>query len=159
MPDYAVVDVETTRDRIIEIGIVHVRRGRIGRKFQSLVCPNTRVPSWVLRLTGIDAGDLFRAPSFEEIAPLVRKHLRGRVFVAHNASFDLRFVRREFARIGEAFETEVLCTRNEGRRKFPGLGRYDLDTMARQFGIRIRRRHRALDDAIAAAELLRIYLA
>jgi len=157
---YAVVDVETTgasaaHGRVIEIGIVEVPSGR---KFHTLVCPDRAVPHWILRLTGIDSDELLGAPSFEEVAPLVRARLHDRVFVAHNASFDLRFLRAEFARLGEKFEPEVFCTRNETRRRFPGLGRYDLDTLARQFGIRIARRHRALDDALAAAELLRLCL-
>lgn len=157
---YAVVDVETTgasaaRGRVIEIGIVGHPGGR---KFHTLVCPGRAVPSWILQFTGIRADELDRAPSFDEVAPVVRERLEGRVFVAHNAVFDLGFLRAEFARVGHAFDPEVLCTRNAMRKKFPGLGRYDLDTLSRVFGIRIERRHRALDDAIAAAELLRLCL-
>lgn len=153
---YAVVDVETTgaTGRVIEIGIVQVRNRRIGRKFRTLLCPDRPVPHRILRMTGIDPEELRRAPRFDEVAPIVRRHLDGRVFVAHNASFDLRFLRAEFGRIGETFDPEVLCTRFAMRRTFPHLGRYDLDTLARIFGLRIERRHRALDDAVAAAELL-----
>lgn len=155
---YAVVDVETSPRRIIEIAVVRVEGGEITRKFRSLVCPDSPVARRILELTGIDEEDLRRAPRFADIAPHVKRHLRGCTFVAHNAPFDYRFVSREFQRMGEPFEMKRLCTVRLGRKLFPGLGRYDLDTMARQFGIRIKRRHRALDDAIAAAEILKICL-
>jgi DNA polymerase-3 subunit epsilon len=79
----------------------------------------------------------------------------GTAFVAHNASFDHRFVACAFERHGLAtWPGPILCTQRLARRILPDLGRYDLDTLSARFGIANRWRHRALGDAEATAQAL-----
>lgn len=160
---FAVVDLETTgmdpiRDRIIEVGVVLMRGRRIGRRFSSLVNPRRRLSPWILQLTGIDPEALAAAPDFEDVASRVQAMIdEADYFVAHNARFDYGFLRAEFDRMGWAFRKRTLCTVRLGRRIYPEVGRYNLDRMIEHFGISCPNRHRALDDALAAAELLKHY--
>ncbi|MHC4608569.1 MAG: 3'-5' exonuclease [Planctomycetota bacterium] len=155
---YAVVDVETTggaaaRHRIIEIAIVRVEKLKVKGAFSTLVHPERGIPRWIQELTGIRPGELEDAPTFSEVAPQVRRNLKEAVFVAHNAPFDYGFVRREFERLGECFKAERACTRNLARRclHLPG---YSLDVVTKALGVRVKNRHRALGDAMAAARVL-----
>lgn len=158
---FAVVDVETTGGaagpacRIVEIAVVQVREGRIGSEFSSLVNPGIPISPWVTRLTGITAGMVADAPPFAEIAVLVRRSLEGRVFAAHHAAFDWRCVSAELQRAGCLLPSGPrLCTLRLARRALPGISRRGLDAVAGYYGIEIRRRHRAPDDALATARLL-----
>jgi DNA polymerase III epsilon subunit family exonuclease len=160
---FAVVDLETTgmhpyRDRVIEIGIVRMNGRAIGERFTSLVNPRRRVPAPIFELTGIDPDALQAAPEFEDVASRVREMIDGAdYFVAHNARFDFGFLRAEFERLGWPLRKDVLCTVRLGRKIFPQVGRYNLDRLIEHFKIECPNRHRALDDALAAAELLRRY--
>jgi len=158
---FAVVDVETTGggwgrgDRITEIAIVHVDRGVIGEVFSTLVNPGRSIPPWVQGLTGITDAMVATAPTFEGIAERVGEVLTGRVFVAHNASFDWGFVHSELlASTGDVPSVERLCTVRLGRLLVPRLHSHGLDAMTAHYAIRVEDRHRALGDAIATARLL-----
>ena len=159
--EYAVVDVETTggspeRDgRIVEIAVVEVRDSEVTGEFSSLVNPGVPLSPWITRLTGIEDPMLESAPSFEELSEAIRRRLEGRVFVAHNAAFDWRFVAAEMLRARSLLPSGPrLCTIRMARRALPGLRRRGLDSIARYYGIPIRNRHRALGDATATAAVL-----
>lgn len=159
---YAVVDVETTglfagrwHNRIAEIGVVLVGRdGTIGGEWTTLVNPERDLgPQHV---HGIQASDVLSAPTFAEIAPDVAFLLDGRIVVAHNLGFDARFLRYEFDRLGFSVPVEVelgLCTMVEARRYLRSPSR-SLAACCAAAGIRPGVAHSALDDALAAAELL-----
>lgn len=158
---WAVVDLETTggdpanSGRIVEIAVVEARTGWIGEPFTSLVNPGVPVEPWVSRLTGITERQLSEAPRFGEIADRVRRELEGRIFVAHNASFDWRFLSEEMWRAGRPLPTGPrLCTLRLARRALPGLERRGLDSAAAYYGIEVRPRQRAAGDALATADLL-----
>ena len=156
--NFAVVDVETTggasaANRIIEIAVVRVEKGEIGRSFSSLVNPERDLPRWIQDLTGIGPEDLETAPLFSEISDRVRGYLDGAVFAAHNAPFDYGFVRREYERLGETFEMDRICTLQLARKKLQ-LPRNKLGDVTRALGVTIEDRHRALGDAMATAEVL-----
>lgn len=159
--EYAVVDVETTGGsaarggRVVEIAVVGVRNGRIVDEFASLVDPGIPIPRWVSRLTGISDATVEKAPPFRELSERVRDALHGRVFVAHNASFDWRFVSEEMRRATSELPTGPrLCTVRLARRALPGLRRRGLDSLARYYDVEIRDRHRAHGDARATAVIL-----
>lgn len=158
---FAVVDVETTGsrsgngDRITEIAIVAVN----GRSHQvvldTLVNPQRSIPARVTSITNITQADVSTQPTFHEIADDVARELAGRVFTAHNASFDWGFVSREIRRARDvSLDGHRICTARLARNLIPGLKSRSLDSLARYFGIEIERRHRAGGDAIAAAKLL-----
>jgi len=163
---YAVVDVETTGmrarggDRVTEVAVVHVDGGRATVAFDSLVNPGRPIPPLITRLTGIDDAAVADAPRFEEVADRVLAALTGRVFVAHNARFDLSFVRAELERACDVpFRPPVLCTVRLARALVPELPRRNLDTVIHWFGLTTDRRHRAAGDALVTAEVLRRLLA
>ena len=158
---YAVVDVETNggiagqNGRVVEIAIVDVDRGAIGGCYSTLVDAGVTIPPWITRLTGIRTEMTHGAPSFSQICDPVREHLRGRVFVAHNATYDWGFLRAEMRRAGAGIPRGPrLCTIHMARRLLPGLERRGLDSVADYYGIEIRERHRARGDAVATARIL-----
>lgn len=158
---YAVVDVETTGGsfqrghRITEVAVVEVRNGEVGPSYQSLVNPGRPIPPRIQGLTGITDAMVAEAPPFEGVAPLLARHLEGRVFVAHNAAFDWGFLHHELLRaVGTGLPEGRLCTVRMGRRLVPGLRSYALDPLTRHFSIPIHARHRAHGDALATARLL-----
>ena len=112
---YAVVDVEATGgradDRITEVAVVEVKDGRATTVFETLINPQRAIPSWVSRLTNISWEMVKDAPVFAEVCDQLLGVLDGRVFVAHNATFDWRFLTREFERAtGRTLAGRRLCT-------------------------------------------------
>ncbi|MCO6485212.1 MAG: GIY-YIG nuclease family protein [Saprospiraceae bacterium] len=156
---YAVVDIETTggrpdRDKITEIGIVLTNGREITDRWSSLVNPGVTIPDFITRMTGITQEMVQDAPYFHEIARDVILRLEHAVFVAHNARFDYHFIRESFMDLGFPFSRPFLCTVKMSRQAFPGLPSYSLGNLIRHFGIPAENRHRALDDALATADLL-----
>lgn len=158
---YAVVDVETTGGgprkghRMTEIAIIHVDQGQITGEFSTLLNPGRSIPPMITTLTGITREMVDGAPYFEHVADQVLECLRDRVFVAHNAQFDRRFVRAELVgALGEAPALSPLCTVQMARGLLPRLRRRNLDALARHYGIPVHARHRAAGDALATARIL-----
>lgn len=158
---FAVVDVETTgtspaqRDRVTEIAIVQVAGGEVTDCYETLVNPERAIPPAIVALTRITEEMVRDAPRFPAVASDVVGRLRERVFVAHNASFDWRFVSHEVQRAaGVALTGEQLCTVRLARLLLPQLPRRSLDAVTHYFGIDIGARHRAAGDALATAHVL-----
>jgi DNA polymerase-3 subunit epsilon len=148
----AFVDVETTGgdlrwSRITEIAIVAARGERFEEEWSTLVNPGCPIPPHITALTGIDDAMVEDAPTFGDIAAEVTRRLEGRLFVAHNVSFDRSFVRTELDRAGRSFNPRSLCTVRLSRRLHPGERSHALDSVIHRLGITVARRHRALDDA------------
>ncbi len=146
------LDVETTGaipnyDRITEIGLVEVDRGRLVGEWSSLVNPMRRIPPVIQDLTGITDEMVSGAPGFEQLAPELYARLQGKVLVAHNARFDYGFLRHEFRRLGYRYVAQVLCTVRLSRRLYPHERRHNLDTLIERHGLACEHRHRALADA------------
>ena len=158
---FSVVDVETTGtqasggDRITEIAIVEVRGGKVGEVFSQLVNPERPIPPYITALTQISWEMVRDQPPFRQVAPEVLDRLSGTVFVAHNASFDWRFVSEELRRgVGHELSGPRLCTVRLAKALLPDLPRRSLDHLSRYFNIEIEARHRAAGDAIATAQAL-----
>lgn len=158
--DFVVVDLETTGAktppcRVTEIGAYRVSQGQIVAEFQTLVNPEMPIPPFIVNLTGISNQMVKDAPRFEEVAPLWLEFAGDAVLVAHNASFDVRFLNHELSRVfpGRRMANSNLCTVVLSRRIFPGLMNYRLQTVAEHFSITINNRHRAASDAHATAEI------
>ncbi len=145
------VDLETTggspaEHRITEIGVVEI--GPLGvSTWTSLVNPEQAIPPFIQQLTGISDAMVRDAPSFASLAPALFERLDGKLFVAHNASFDRGFLRAEFERAGLAFNPDVLCTVRLSRALFPRESRHGLDALIERHGLVPAARHRALADA------------
>ena len=154
-----VVDIETTGGRpsgndITEIGIVHVENKKITHQWSSLVKPDRSIPYNIQLLTGIDDDMVADAPNFEELIPTLQKELEGDVFVAHSVNFDYSFIYRAFREAGTPWRMDKLCTVKYSRAMFPEFGRYSLANLARQLEVENDNPHRALSDALCAAEVL-----
>ena len=154
-----ILDVETTGanpvyDRITEVGLVEVERGRSVGEWSTLVNPGTRIPPAIQALTGITDDMVALAPAFAEIAGHLLARLEGKLLVAHNARFDYGFLRNEFRRAGLRYSSRVLCTVKLSRRLFPRESRHNLDALMTRHGLACESRHRALGDARAVGLLL-----
>ena len=158
---YVVVDTETTggrawsTDRITEIAAVVVHKGEIVELFETLVNPQRSIPYFVTKITNITWDMVKDAPTFDRVAPEVLRVLEGNVFVAHNATFDWRFVSSELSRAtGRQLRGRKLCTVKMAGKVLPQLGRRSLDYVAQYYGVEIHGRHRAAGDALATAKCL-----
>jgi DNA polymerase-3 subunit epsilon len=157
----AIVDLETTggspaRDRVTEIAVLEVDAFEVTSEWSTLVNPETSIPAEIQALTGITNDMVAGAPRFAALAEALFERLDGRVFVAHNARFDYGFLRHEFERAGLKFHAKTLCTVRLSRRLYPEHRRHDLDSLIERHGIDCRARHRALGDADAAWQFLRV---
>ena len=157
--EFAVVDIETTGSTpqsagITEIAIVIHNGIEVTGKFVTLINPRHKIPPFIVNMTGISDAMVAEAPLFEEVAPQIYNLLNGRVFVAHNVSFDYSFVHYLLGRSGFQWSAPKLCTIKLSRRVFPGLEKYGLGSLTRDLGIKIEGRHRAWGDAAATAQVL-----
>jgi DNA polymerase-3 subunit epsilon len=160
---FIVVDLETTglsaeQCTILEIGAVRIAGLRAVETFHTLVDPGMAIPPFITRLTGIDRSLVDGAPPIDRAIHDFHAWCAASpdaAFVAHNASFDARFVARAYERHAlPPWPGPIFCTRRLARRLLPDLARYDLDTLSARFGITNRWRHRALGDAEATARAL-----
>jgi DNA polymerase III subunit epsilon len=155
---YAIVDIETTggyaaNNGITELAIVlHDGKNEI-RRFETLVNPQMKIPSYIQALPGISDDMVKDAPSFETIATQVYELLQDSVFVAHNVNFDYSFLKKHLLDNGLDLRAKKLCTVRLSRKVFPGLVGYSLGKLCRQLNIPISNRHRAGGDADATARL------
>ena len=154
------LDVETTGtnavyDRITEVGLVEVERGRVVSEWSALVNPGVRIPSVIQDMTGITDDMVALAPAFADLAPQLLARLEGKLLVAHNARFDYGFLRNEFRRAGLRYASRMLCTVKLSRKLHPQESRHGLDALMARHGIACDARHRALGDARVLWELVR----
>jgi len=157
----AIVDLETTGansswDRVTEIAVMEVDGGRITSEWSTLVNPGTSIPPAIQALTGITNDMVAGAPAFGDLAASLFERLEGRVFVAHNARFDYGFLRHEFERAGLKFQARTLCTVKLSRRLYPEHPRHNLDSLIARHNLACHARHRAMGDAQAVWQFLRV---
>ena len=157
---FIVTDTETTgispsSNRIIEIGAVKVVGGEVVDRYSQLINPERSVPHRISRLTGITTAMVFDQPTIGEVLPGYLKFLGDGVLVAHNLTFDKRFLNAELSRWnGSRLTNKSICTVRLARRLLGGLRSKGLSSVANFYGIRIRNRHRALGDAEATGQVL-----
>ena len=156
------LDLETTGgslgyDRIIEIGLVEVERGRCIGEWSTLVNPGRPIPHGIQVLTGITDEMVASAPSFEALSAPLAQRLAGKVLAAHNARFDYGFLKGEFGRAGVRYAAPVLCTVKLSRRLFPEHRRHNLDALLIRHALFCIDRHRALGDARVLWELAQLW--
>ncbi len=160
---FAVVDVETTglvpaRDRVVEVAVVRADPwGRLIDEWTTLV--NPAGPVGATHIHGIATADVRRAPQFVELLSELNSRLAGRALVAHNAGFDMSFLKLEYARAGwELPAAPFLCTLDASSTYLPHLSRRRLPDCCWAAGIQLHDAHSALGDARATAALLAFYL-
>src|SRR5947209_9632433 len=163
--EFCVFDLETTggspeSSRITEIGAVKVRGGEIVGEFATLINPGVAIPPAITYLTGITNAMVYPAPMIDAVLPSFVEFIGDAVLVAHNASFDTRFLAANLARHGyPAAGNPIVCTVRLARRlvreEVPNL---QLATLARALRARTMPCHRALDDARATVDVFHALL-
>ena len=155
---YVVFDLETTgfspnTCKIIEIGAVKVENGMITERFSEFVNPQVPIPFKIEELTGIRDDMVMGAETIEEILPRFMEFCEGCVMIAHNAEFDMSFIRKN------CMDLDIPCNHTVGdtvamaRILLPALHRFKLDTVAKALKISLENHHRAVDDAECTAHI------
>ncbi|MBT3234629.1 MAG: 3'-5' exonuclease [Bdellovibrionales bacterium] len=161
---FCVFDLETTggnqeHDQIIEIGLVIIEELKIVDQMSSLIRPTVKIPDFVQKLTSIRPRDLKKEPAIEEMIDQICEFMGDSILVAHNTSFDIPFFNSVLTRLGRPpLENPSICTNLMTKYLIPNLMNTNLNYMSKIFGIKHRKAHRALDDAMATAQLLINYL-
>ncbi|MDK2809297.1 MAG: polymerase subunit alpha, Gram-positive type [Petroclostridium sp.] len=156
--DFVVFDIETTglsaeKDRITEIGAVKISNGEIIDRFQTFVNPQMPIPPKIIELTGITDDMVKDAPVMNEVLVDFLEFSKDCVLVAHNAQFDVSFMKANARRLDIQFDYCFLDTLELCRALFPELKRHKLNIVAQHLGIKLENHHRAVDDAAATAEI------
>ena len=158
-PRTIIIDFETSGlspnngDRIIEVGAVAIEDCHIVDRFQSLVHPGFRVNSFIQEYTGITNKMLDSAPTAKTVVPLLVDFIADHPLVAHNASFDQRFLDAELARFGFSKKQQMACSMLISRRVNQSLSKHSLEHLVGALNIPSGDHHRALADAEMTAHL------
>ncbi|BAF59595.1 MAG: DEAD/DEAH box helicase family protein [Pelotomaculum sp.] len=154
--EIVVCDLETTgldplSDRIIEIGLVRLKDLKIVDIYHTMVNPGRPLPLKIKNLTGLDDSDLASAPAFSGVREKVLGFIGDAPIAGHNIRFDMGFLA---AAGGISFKNPAYDTVELARLAVPGLPTYRLESLCERLNVEAAARHRALDDALAAAGLL-----
>ena len=155
--DYVCIDLETTglhpkTDKIIEIGAVRVREGKVEKTWQSMVNPGRELTERTRQITGIRQEEVDHAPEIGQVLPQLLDFLGKDVLVGHSLLFDFSFLKKAAVNAGLSLEAEGIDTLKLARKYLPELPSRNLGELCRHFGIP-HRAHRALGDAQATAAL------
>ena len=152
-------DIETTglkveREAITEIGAVVLKNGEITERFQTFVNPNRRLTPEIIGLTGITDAMLADAPQLKEALTAFLRFVNGRPLAAHNAEFDISFIRAGCRKVGLDFDPTYVDSLILAQNLLPELGKYKLDIVAEHLDLPAFNHHRASDDAAMVGYML-----
>ena len=152
-------DIETTglkveREAITEIGAVVLKNGEITERFQTFVNPNRRLTPEIIGLTGITDAMLADAPQLKEALTSFLQFVNGRPLAAHNAEFDISFIRAGCRKVGLDFDPTYVDSLILAQNLLPELGKYKLDIVAEHLDLPAFNHHRASDDAAMVGYML-----
>lgn len=155
---YVVFDIETTgfspvTNRIIEIGAVKVENGEITERFSTFVNPQVPIPFHIEKLTSINDSMVMDADPIEVVLPQFLEFVGDAILVAHNANFDVSFIKENAKRQGIPVDFTYVDTVGIARALLTGQSKYTLDAVAKTLGISLENHHRAVDDAECTAEI------
>jgi DNA polymerase-3 subunit alpha (Gram-positive type) len=156
---FVVFDIETTglsfsNDRITEIGAVKVEKGAIVDRFSALVDPERPLSQEIIELTGLTDEMLKGQPTIDRVLPDFLDFCGKAALVAHNAAFDIAFIRENADRLDLSFSPTIVDTLSLSRLLLKKIRRHKLNTVAKHLKISLDNHHRAEDDAQATAEIL-----
>ena len=145
--DIETTGLKVTREAITEIGAVVLKNGKITETFQTFVNPGRRLTPEIIGLTGITDAMLADAPSLKEALTAFLQFVNGRVLAAHNAEFDISFIRAGCRKAGLEFEPTYIDSLILAQNLLPELHKYKLDIVAEHLDLPAFNHHRASDDA------------
>ena len=152
-------DIETTglkvrREAITEIGAVVLKNGEITERFQTFVNPNRRLTPEIIGLTGITDAMLADAPQLKDALTAFLQFMNGRPLAAHNAEFDISFIREGCRKVGLEFDPTYVDSLILAQNLLPELHKYKLDIVAEHLDLPAFNHHRASDDAAMVGYML-----
>ena len=152
-------DIETTglkvrREAITEIGAVVLKNGEITERFQTFVNPNRRLTPEIIGLTGITDAMLADAPQLKDALMAFLQFVNGRPLAAHNAEFDISFIREGCRKVGLEFDPTYVDSLILAQNLLPELHKYKLDIVAEHLDLPAFNHHRASDDAAMVGYML-----
>ncbi|QGU94044.1 DNA polymerase III subunit alpha [Clostridium bovifaecis] len=160
---YCVLDLETTgfspkTEKITEIGIMKLKDGKVIDKFSCFVNPEKPIPSRVVEVTKITDDMVANAETIELVFPKMLDFINGSVLVAHNAEFDIGFLKYNAKVLGYDFDFTYLDTLSLAKELFPDFKTYKLGRIAKHLGIKVEVAHRALDDVDTTVKVFNVML-
>ena len=163
---YCVLDLETTgfsakTEKITEIGIMKVKNGEVIDEFSCFVNPEKHIPQRVSEVTNITDDMVKDAKTIKDVFPDVLEFLgdpNNTVIVAHNANFDVGFLKQNAINLGYKFDYTYLDTLSLAKDLFPNYKKYKLGKIAENLGIKVEGAHRALDDVDTTVKVFRVMM-
>ena len=161
---FTIVDIETTGlsayyHKITEIAALKYHNGKVIKEFTTLVNPETKIPRFITKLTGIDNEMVKDAPTIDKTISKFHSFLGDSAFVAHNATFDYNFLNYALeSSKGINLDNHKLCTCKLARRLLPELPSKKLGNICEHFNITNDSAHRAMGDALATVEIFDNFL-
>jgi len=160
---YCVLDLETTgfsatTEKITEIGIMKYKNGEVIDKFSCFVNPEKHIPARVTEVTNITDDMVKDAETIDKVFPKMLEFLGDSVIVAHNAGFDVGFLKQNAKVLGYKFDYTYIDTLSLAKDLFPDYKKYKLGKIAENLGIKVEVAHRALDDVDTTVKVFKVML-
>ena len=160
---YCVLDLETTglsfrTEKITEIGIMKVKNGEVIDEFECFVNPEKPIPQRVVEVTNITDDMVKDAETIDKVLPKVLEFVGDSVLVAHNADFDIGFLKYNAKQLGLNLDNTYLDTLRLAKELFPDYKKYKLGIIAENLGIEVIVAHRALDDVDTTVKVFKVML-
>ena len=160
---YCVLDLETTgfsatTEKITEVGIMKVKEGEVIDEFSCFVNPEKHIPERVTEVTNITDEMVKDAETIDKVFPKILEFLGDSVIVAHNAGFDVGFLKQNAKNSGYDFDYTYIDTLSLAKDLFPEYKKYKLGIIAENLGIKVEVAHRALDDVDTTVKVLKVML-
>ena len=160
---YCVLDLETTglsfrTEKITEVGIMKVKDGQVIDKFSCFVNPEKPIPQRVVEVTNITDEMVKDAETIEQVFPKILEFIGDSVLVAHNADFDIGFLKYNAKELGYTLDNTYIDTLRLAKDLFPDYKKYKLSIIAENLGIKVEVAHRALDDVDTTVKVFNVMI-
>ena len=160
---YCVLDLETTgfsfrTEKITEIGIMKIKNGEVLDEFSCFVNPEKPIPQRVVEVTNITDDMVKDAETIEQVFPKMMDFIGDSVLVAHNADFDIGFLKYNAKELGYTLDNTYLDTLRLSKELFPDFKKYKLGIIAENLGIKVEVAHRALDDVDTTVKVFNVMI-
>ena len=161
--EYCVLDLETTgiscqTEKITEVGIIKYKNGEVIDEFECFVNPEKPIPPRVVEITHITDDMVKDAETIDKIIPKIIDFIGDSVLVAHNADFDIGYLKYNFEKYGYKLENTYIDTLRLAKAIFPDLKKYKLGLIADSLNIQVDVAHRALDDVKTLVAVFKVMI-
>ena len=160
---YCVLDLETTglsfrTEKITEVGIMKIKNGEVLDEFSCFVNPEKPIPQRVVEVTNITDDMVKDAETIDKVFPKILEFVGDSVLVAHNADFDIGFLKYNAKQLGYSLENTYIDTLRLSKDLFPDFKKYKLGIIADNLGIKVEVAHRALDDVDTTVKVFNVMI-